>query len=107
MGQLDKMHKRVFAAMHIQGQRLPTEKDIIAWAKAQGLNEAEFTGLFRSMSVDSKARQARALSDAYRIDGVPSIGVQGRFFTSGSLAGRADRVLSVTDFLIQRSRQGT
>jgi thiol:disulfide interchange protein DsbA len=106
LGQLDKLHKRVFAAMHVQRLRLMTEKDIVAWAKDQGLNGEEFAGLFRSMTVDSKGRQARALSDAYRVDGVPSIGVQGRYFTSGSLAGRADRVLSVTDFLIQRARQG-
>jgi thiol:disulfide interchange protein DsbA len=106
MGQLEKMHKRVFATMHVQRQRLMTEKEIFAWAKDQGLNVDEFSGLFRSMPVDSKSRQARALSDAYRIDGVPAIGVHGRFFTSGSLAGRADRVLSVTDFLIQRARQG-
>ncbi len=106
MGQLDKLHQRIFAAMHVQKLRLMTEKDIVAWVKDQGVNADEFTGLFRSMAVDSKGRQARALTDAYRIDGVPSIGVQGRFFTSGSLAGRADRVLSVTDFLIQRARQG-
>jgi thiol:disulfide interchange protein DsbA len=106
MGQLDKLHKRVFAAMHVQGNRMLTEKAVIDWAKEQGLNEAEFTGLFRSMPVDSRARQARALSDAYRIDGVPSIGVQGLYFTSGTLAGRADRVLQVTDFLLQRARQG-
>ncbi len=106
MGQLDKMHKRVFAAMHVQGNRMMTEKAILSWADDQGLDDKAFSSLFRSMPVDSKARQSRALSDAYRIDGVPAIGVQGRFFTSGSLAGRADRVLQVTDFLIQRSRQG-
>ncbi len=106
MGQLDKLHARIFTAMHVQKLRMMTEKDIIAWVKDQGVNADEFAGQFRSMSVDSKGRQARALSDAYRIDGVPAIGVQGRFFTSGTLAGRADRVLSVTDFLIQRSRQG-
>lgn len=106
MGQLDTLHKRIFTAMHVQKLRMMSEKDIVAWVKDQGVNADEFTGLFRSMAVDSKGRQARALTDAYRIDGVPAIGVHGRFFTSGSLAGRADRVLSVTDFLIQRVRQG-
>jgi thiol:disulfide interchange protein DsbA len=36
---------------------------------------------------------------------VPAIGVHGRFYTSGSLAGGHERTLAVTDFLIQRSRQ--
>lgn len=107
MGQLDKMHKRVFATMHVQRQRLMTEKEIFAWAKDQGLNVDEFSGLFRSMPVDSKGRQARALSDAYRIDGVPSIGVQGRFFLPSANVVRSYPVaLSSADFLIQRARQG-
>jgi thiol:disulfide interchange protein DsbA len=105
MGLLDTLHRRVFAAMHLQNQRLLNEKDIVAWAVANGVNGDEFSAMFRSMVIDSKARQARSLTDAYKIDGVPAIGVQGRFFTSGTLAGSHERVLAVTDFLIQRSRQ--
>jgi len=46
------------------------------------------------------------LSESYKIDGVPAIGVQGRWFTSGSLAGDNGRALAVTDFLIQQARKG-
>jgi thiol:disulfide interchange protein DsbA len=41
----------------------------------------------------------------YKIDGVPALGIHGRFYTSGSLAGSHERALAVTDFLIQRARQ--
>ena len=47
----------------------------------------------------------RSLSEAYKIDGVPAIGIQGRYFTSGSLAGGNERALAVTDFLVQRLRK--
>jgi thiol:disulfide interchange protein DsbA len=46
------------------------------------------------------------LAEAYRIDGVPTLGIHGRFFTSPSLAGGAEQALRVTDQLIQRARQG-
>jgi len=38
---------------------------------------------------------------------VPALGINGRYFTSGSLAGTNERMLQVTDFLIQKSRTGT
>ena len=76
----------------------------LLWVSAQGVDGERFAAEMRSMSVDTRARQARQLSDAYRIDGVPTLGVQGRFFTSGTLAGSFERALAVTDFLVQRVR---
>jgi thiol:disulfide interchange protein DsbA len=105
MGQLERLHRRIFAAMHQQGQRLQTERDVVAWVAANGVNADEFTGVYRSMVVDSRSRQARQLSDAYKIDGVPTIGVHGRFVTSATMAGGFERSLLVTEFLIQRARQ--
>jgi protein dithiol oxidoreductase (disulfide-forming) len=105
MGKADELHSRIFAAIHRQNQRLMTERDIIDWVGANGVDAQEFRGLYRSMPVDSRSRQARQLHDAYRIDGVPAIGVHGRFVTSPSMAGGFDRALPVTDFLIQRARQ--
>jgi protein dithiol oxidoreductase (disulfide-forming) len=105
MGKVDELHSRIFAAIHRQNQRLMNERDIVEWVAANGVDAQEFRGLFRSMPVDSRSRQARQLHDAYRIEGVPSIGVHGRFVTSPSMAGGFDRALPVTEFLIQRARQ--
>ncbi|MBT9489041.1 MAG: thiol:disulfide interchange protein DsbA/DsbL [Rubrivivax sp.] len=106
MGLLETMHKRVFAAIHVQGQRLLTEKAYIDFMAANGVDADKFAAAFRGFSVNTKSSRARQLSDAYKIDGVPAIGVQGRFYTSGSLAGAPDRVLAVADVLIQRARSG-
>ena len=50
----------------------------------------------------AKIKRAAALVDGYKIDGVPAIGVHGRYYTSGVLAGGNGRALAVADFLIQR-----
>jgi thiol:disulfide interchange protein DsbA len=50
-------------------------------------------------------RQAKQAFDAYKIDGVPTLGIHGRWFTSGSLTGSNDRALAVADYLIQRARK--
>jgi thiol:disulfide interchange protein DsbA len=107
MGQLEAMHARVFAAIHVQRQRLMTEKAYVDFVASQGLDGEKFGALMRSFSVATKANRARQLSDAYRVDGVPSIGVQGRFYTSATLAGDYERTLAVTDHLIQVARKGS
>ena len=107
MGQLEAMHRRIFAAIHTQQQRLDREADQLAFLKAQGVDEAKFLEMTKSFSVQTKMRQAKQLSSAYKIDGVPAMGVAGRFYTAGSLAGDNQRALAVTDFLIARARKGT
>jgi len=106
MGKLDALHRKVFAAIHVQNQRLLSEQDMVAFVSANGVDGAKFSETFRSFDVATKANKAKSLSDAYKIDGVPAVGIQGRFYTSASLAGSHERALAVTDFLIQRSRSG-
>jgi thiol:disulfide interchange protein DsbA len=102
MGKVDAMHRRVFYAIHNDRQRLDKPEEIAAFVAKNGLDSTKFMELFNSFSVQTKARQATQLADAYKIDGVPALGVQGRFYTSGQLAGSPERSLQVTDALIQR-----
>jgi len=107
MGKLEQMHKRIFAAIHLQRQRLDNEADQVAFVTANGLDGAQFAKLTKEFHVATKSQQAKKLSEAYKIDGVPAIGVQGRYYTAGSLAGDNRRALAVADFLIDRVRKGT
>jgi thiol:disulfide interchange protein DsbA len=105
MGQQEQMHMKVFNAIHQQRQRLDKEADIAAFMTANGLDGAKFIELYKSFSVQSKAKQAQQLSNAYKIDGVPAMAVQGRYTTSGSQAGSNERALAVTDALVQLARK--
>jgi protein dithiol oxidoreductase (disulfide-forming) len=103
--QLDAMHKRVFAAIHVQRQRLDKEADIAAFVKGAGGDDAKFLDAYKSFGVATKLRQGKQLAEAYKIDGVPTLGIHGRWFTSGSLAGTHERALAVADQLIQRAKK--
>jgi thiol:disulfide interchange protein DsbA len=105
MGQVDAMHRKVFYAIHNDRQKLDKPADIAAFMAKNGMDSAKFLDVYNSFSVQTKARQAKQLSESYRIDGVPALGIQGRYYTSGSLAGSNDRALAVTDFLIQQVRK--
>ncbi|MBE7420229.1 MAG: thiol:disulfide interchange protein DsbA/DsbL [Ideonella sp.] len=106
MGQLQAMHTKVFAAIHVQRHRLEKDGEIQAFVAANGIDGAKFIETMKSFTVASKLKQARQLAEAYRIDGVPTLGIHGRYFTSPSLAGGSDEALKVADQLIQRVRKG-
>lgn len=105
MGQVEAMHRKVFAAIHVQRKRLDKEADIVEFMTQNGVDGAKFTEAYKSFGVATKVRQGKSLSEAYKIDGVPSIGVAGRWFTAPSLAGSPERALAVTDALIQMAKK--
>jgi thiol:disulfide interchange protein DsbA len=105
LGLQDSLHKRVFAAIHVQRQRLDKDADLAAFVQSGGGDGAKFVEAYKSFGVATKVRQAKQLSEAYKIDGVPTLGIHGRWFTSGSLAGSHERSLAVAEQLIQRARK--
>ena len=104
-GQLAAMHRKVFAAIHQQNKRLASESEIVAFAGASGADGNKLAEAMKSFGVTTKANRAKQLSDAYKIDGVPALGINGRFYTSASLAGSHEKAVAVADFLIQLARQ--
>ena len=105
MKKVEQLHKKVFYAIHVEKQMLNTLELMGAWAEKQGLNKAKFVDTYNSFSVATKARKATQLQDAYKVDGVPALGVAGRFYTSGTLAQTMDRALVVVDHLIVQARK--
>ncbi len=106
MNQLNALHGKVFHTMHVEKQPLDKDEDVIAWAAKNSLNQQQFAETFNSFSVKAKIKQASRLAENYRIESVPTLAIHGRYTTSGSLAGTAERALLVADELIARARKG-
>jgi protein dithiol oxidoreductase (disulfide-forming) len=104
LGQREAMQRKLFNAIHVQKKSLNTEAEIGAFVAANGVDGAKFAEAFKSFAVNTKLSRGKQLSGAYKIDSVPTLGIQGRFFTSPSLTGSSERALQVTDGLIQRAR---
>jgi thiol:disulfide interchange protein DsbA len=102
--QLDTLHRKVFAAMHVEHKNLASDADVLALAAANGADGAKLVGAMKSFGVQSKVRQAKQLAEAYHVDGVPMLGIQGRW-TTGAEAGGHERTLQVADYLIAQARK--
>ncbi len=105
LGKLDELHGKVFQAIHVQRVPLNREDGILEWAEKQGLDKTKFKELYNSFGVSSKSRRAAQLQDAYKVQGVPAIGIAGRYYTDGTLAGNMERALQVTDYLVAEARK--
>jgi len=106
MGKLDEVHHKVFEAIHgSQRNPLNREEVIVDFAAKNGLDKAKFQELYNSFTVQTKTRRASQLQDAYKIEGVPALGIAGRFYTDGTMAGNMDRALQVTDYLVAELRK--
>ena len=55
--------------------------------------------------MSTKARKATQLMQAFKVEGVPALGIAGRYYTDGSLAQNMDRALQVTDYLVAELRK--
>jgi thiol:disulfide interchange protein DsbA len=105
MGKVEELHRKAFHAIHVDKQRLNTDDTVIAWAATQGLDKAKFVETYNAFSVATKVRKATQLQDAYKLSGVPAMGIHGRYYTDGTLARSMDRALVVTDQLVAELRK--
>lgn len=104
MGLVDTMHAKTFNRFHVQHKPINSEQDMLAFAQENGLDVAKVKQTWEGFGVGTKGAQARQLSDDYRVDGVPMIGIQGRYTTSPSMGG-PEACLATTDALIAKLRK--
>ena len=105
MGQVNALHAKVFRAIHAEKQRLAKDEKIFAWVAAQGVDAAKFKEVYNSFSVASLVRRGTQLQEAYGVEGVPSMGVAGKYYTDGSMAGSMQTVLQVVEYLATTARK--
>lgn len=100
MNLVDRLHEKVFQAIHVGKQRLTTTPAILDWVKQQGVDMTAFNAAYSGFGVAGKVRRATQLQNAYQVEGTPSLGIAGRFYAPG----QGPRTLAVADALIAQLR---
>ncbi len=105
MGELEKhgdnsIHSKLFDAIHIERKRLNTADAIAKFVGEQGLDEKLFRQTYSSFQVDALLRKNMQRERKYGHNGVPAVIVNGKYLTSGSMAGSNVRLIKVIDYLI-------
>jgi thiol:disulfide interchange protein DsbA len=105
MGVLEQYHQKVFDAMHKDGVNLANKRLRDEWLAKNGIDPAKYNEMEKSFTVASKVSRAQQLTQAYKVDSVPRIVVNGKYYTSAEQAGGAQNVFSVVDQIVARARK--
>jgi protein dithiol oxidoreductase (disulfide-forming) len=108
LGKLDQLHGEVFKEIHVNGNPLvaqdgneaETERIQAAFAKKEGISEDDFKKAYHSFPVDTDVEKADALVQRYRIDGVPTFVINGKYVADARLAGSPERLMALVGDLV-------
>jgi protein dithiol oxidoreductase (disulfide-forming) len=108
MGKLDQLHGEVFKEIHVNGDPLiaadpndtaGAERLQTAFVKKFGISEDAFKKAYHSFAVETALQRADQLVLRYRIEGVPTFVVNGKYVADVRSAGSPERLLSLVDDL--------
>jgi len=104
LGKLDQLHSEVFKEIHVHGNPLvaanpsnamESERIQTAFARKFGISEADFAKAYHSFGVDTALQRADELVQRYRVTGVPTFVINGKYVADVYTAGDAEHLLSL------------
>ena len=105
IGEEQRLHKALFDAVHTGARlRVADEAALTEWLGKHGVDTKKFAAAYRSFTVEGKLKRAAQLTQAYKIDGVPSMAVNGRYVVITDKISSFEHLLAITDYLIGQSR---
>jgi thiol:disulfide interchange protein DsbA len=84
------------------GQQAFDDKSIIDWVSAQGVDAKKFSDAYNSFGVVSKARRGDQMAQAYKIQSVPALAVDGKYLMTGGKG--FPELIALTDQVIAKAR---
>ncbi len=106
IGEEQRLHKALFDAVHTGAKlRVADEAALTEWLGKHGVDTKKFAAAYRSFTVEGKLKRAAQLTQAYKIDGVPSMAVNGKYVVNTEKISSFEHLLAITDYLIEQSRK--
>ena len=100
----EDMHQAVFDAIHVHRENLFSPQALARFFAKFGVEESEFNRLYNSFGVNTKIRQADALSRDYQIPGVPNFVVNGKYVVLRENLSTLDELFAVIEYLAEKER---
>ncbi len=105
LGVTDQVHVPIFEGLHQKGTDLrKTDELSTLFQELAEVSDEDFRAAYNSFSVRSRVQQAKALTRAFQVTGVPTLVVNGKYVVDGRMAGGNVAMLQVVDFLVARER---
>jgi len=104
-GILEEVHMPIFHAIHKGREDLRSLPALSNFFRAYGITPEEFNDLFSSFGVNTRIRQADAMTRDYQITGTPSFAVAGKYVVLRKNLKNDEETFAVIDYLVEKERQ--
>jgi thiol:disulfide interchange protein DsbA len=112
LGKLDALHTQVFDEIHAKGDSLYIQGDEQGtlrldqqFARANGIDGAEFLKAYNSFGVETDMEKADDLVRRYKIDAVPTFIIDGKYETDVAQAGGQEKLIQLINDLAASEKQ--
>jgi thiol:disulfide interchange protein DsbA len=99
-GDVERLDSQIFEDIHKNHVWLYDEQSITAWVGKHGVDRAKFAAAYRSFGVNASAGEAEQQTVNYRLPGVPTLAIAGKYTVTGEHAA----MLSTSGQLIAMER---
>jgi protein dithiol oxidoreductase (disulfide-forming) len=104
LGVAEKVTPAVFNEIHVKKDYLLTPEKQAEFLATQGIDKKKYMDAYNSFSTQSAVQRDAKLLDQYKIDGVPTVIVQGKYVTGPAQTNSLQGTTQVMDFLVQQIR---
>jgi protein dithiol oxidoreductase (disulfide-forming) len=114
MGKLNQFHADIFKEIQVNGDPLigpdpnnvaAAERVQVAFVKRLGISDTDFEKQYHGFTVDSSLQRADQLVQRYRVTGVPTFVVNGKYVADVASAGSPERLMQlVSDLAAQEHK---
>ncbi len=106
MGDIEKVHPKIFQAIHEENVIMQQKDVLFDWIEKQGIDRKKFAAAFDSFSMGGKIQRSTQRAQSYGINGVPSVVIDGKYLVSTSQAGNYETMMKTVDELVKQLRAG-
>lgn len=96
-GDLERLDGALFHALHEEQLPLTDEQSLADWVGKHGGDADKFTKAYTSFGVNNHTVQADTMAEAYTVEGIPALAIDGRYLVLGDsheqMLANADRVI--------------
>jgi thiol:disulfide interchange protein DsbA len=104
LGKGEEIHTPFFREVHVNGNLLDNERALVEFFARFNVDEAALKTALGSFSVHTNVQRADELTRRYRVDGTPTVVVNGKYVTGASRAGGHEQLVKLVETLAASER---
>ena len=107
LGVVNKLHEKLFDAIHKEKSLKHNDtKALIKWIAVNGkLDKKDVESAFNSFSMKAKLSRSYKIFKSAGATGVPTMIIDGKYFTSSTMAGGEQNAIDIMNFIIKNVRK--